>query len=210
MSIRRGLVLVGLLAAWACSCAWGVDGYLPARDEVLAYGTYWITGDGDFEGYDNGYGLELQVRRWFEESPFGGALSLGWADWNVEGGNRSVPPMLRGSATLFPLGGSALYRPVESESFGLALELGLRYVLVSSDAAAVDEQGRSFDVQIDDGFVALAAADYTQLVSEQVSLRLGVGYQIDVVEGDFEADGRTLSDSELKGFYLRIGALFMF
>lgn len=162
------------------------------------------------------------------------ALSIGVQEWSanedVYGGwtyvgsgiYYGVDTGLKGDATMVPFGLSAIFKSELGEGVNLVLEGGVRYVFVDS-SVTVDAtewamniygqsvaQGYSWDVDIDDGFVGLLAADLDFDLGLQSSLFAGIGYQFDISKGDVEFRGARIGENELQAFLLRAGFSFGF
>lgn len=178
---------------------------------------YYMPGDDD--SYDTGYGAEVQARFWLQ-SNVGLALAVGWASWNVNGGEESMTEdgitasaNLGGDIRLLPMGGSVLFRPVNNSQMALTIEAGVRYVIVDSqtdmEASASDSKGHSVyfneGVDIGDGFVGVIGANIEGKISKKVSVLGGIGYQFDITKGDVEWIDEDLGDSALRAFIAKVG-----
>lgn len=184
---------------------------------IKAGGLYYIPKDKDV--WDNGYGVEGQLQFW-PLNMLGFSLSFGGAQWDLNGesvsyaaGGYSISGKGDGDATLIPLGGSILFRPVNTHRLALTLEGGVRYVVVDPSAdyemtlttpnrVAVGSvsgtggtrvyrysvPGETFsetaDYDAEDAVIGLAQADLEFHISETLSLFAGCGWQFDIVKSD--------------------------
>lgn len=160
--IAAGLLAGILLVAGA----WGGDA--PSRYELAVMGLFHEP-IADV-AYDGGFGVEGQFRYW-PTRVIGLAAAAGAANWQVNeqsvfGWQRGMTFEIsaEGVATLFPLGGSLLIRPVDTGTLALTLEAGARYVCIESQAdvriGVTDPLGRihyrSSRVEFDDAVVGQA------------------------------------------------------
>ena len=186
-------------------------GYL---NEVRASVRFVMIGDGDFDLYDPGFGGELQYRNWGYD-PIGWAVSVGVEQFkaNSDSSDLGVPSIgdYDGDLMLIPVGASLLYKLMDTPDWTIALEGGLRYVVADS---SIDFQrtgeARRENLDVDDSVIAVIGADLERRVSEGAALFLGVGYNVDVVQGEIAIPGDTLKDNELHGAFVRLGARVAF
>src|SRR5690606_1706775 len=151
------------------------------------------------DDYKNGVGAELQYRRWLNNE-FGFAIAVGAAKWKVEeaylgigNSRRREYYGLEGDITMFPVGGSALYKPVEDGKLSAWLEAGVRYVVVVSSYnmwAGIETRRDSVyiedDFDIKDGVIGLLGANIEAEVVQNLWIVCGAGYQFDLIKGDMK------------------------
>lgn len=208
--------LLGLSVLWICGSAMAQerDPVGPAG-EWAGYFNVAFPGAGDYDLFDTGYGVELQYRYWVD-APWGWAAALGVSTWDAKSSSSDlgVPNLhsFNGSATLIHLGGSGLYRILDTENVAVTLEAGVRYVIVDDDIDAKDANRGDArqNLDIDDGIVGLIAADADFRLNDGFVLAFGLGYQGDLVKGDISSRDDDLKDNELQAFFVRVGGKFEF
>ncbi|MFP6903935.1 MAG: hypothetical protein VCG02_01865, partial [Verrucomicrobiota bacterium] len=147
--------------------------------------------------------------------------------WNLNGklnveefGNRVMGTDQDGSATLFPVGVSMIWRnPKEgSERLDLGFQLGVQYVFATSDADqwTLDQSLRGAPsrgkngIHIGSNIIGKIAIEVDYLLNEQTDLIFDCGYQMDFLKGDAKAAGSKIDAVELRGFFLRTGLGYRF
>lgn len=165
----------------------------------------------------------------------GFAFSAGVQNWSVNeeiglvGGNLgggyvgAYAAQITGDAQLIPLSALGVFSHELSPGLQLGIEAGLSYIMVNSDvqyveAIGVGRGGQSAissyvsDVEIDDGIVAVVAADlrYRTTPSSKWTWFAGAGGQFDVSKGDTTypatpITGAAVGESELKALFFRFG-----
>ena len=155
-------------------------------------------------------GGEVQWRHWV--GPVVGlALSAGFQSWSLQEGQyvinpeHETHPTLIGSATIVPIGVSAVFRrPPARDSFRVSAEIGLRYLMISSDAAMAFDYPNMFDqrtyletsVDLDSRAVGLAAVEIGGTLGAGLEWFVSGGYQMDSGGGEnwlFESIGNDFS-----------------
>ena len=183
-------------------------------NEVRGAVRFVMIGDGDFDLYDPGFGGELQYRNWGSD-PIGWALSVGVEQFSAQSDSTDlgVPSIgdFGGDLMLIPVGASLLYKLVDVNDWTVILEGGLRYVVADSsiDFVRVGETQRE-DLDVDDGVIAVLGADVERLVTESAAIFFGVGYNLDVMQGEITIPNDTLKDNELHGVFVQLGARVAF
>jgi hypothetical protein len=173
--------------------------------------------------WDAGAGVELQARFWSRRTT-GIALCLGFDSWDApteyvaeEDAFGYMESTIQGSATVVPVGISILCRsPVDRDS-SFIFEMGLRYALVDSslhaDVLYEDETGPvhiAEDIDIDDAIFAVAGIAFEGVISRDVRLEGGCGYQFDLVKPSETYAGRDLGETSFGGVWFHLGLIFMF
>ena len=218
-----GCCFAGNVACVAADADRNADGGAVAGAAATSHFSAMFYVPGDDETYSNGAGVEFQVRKWVQEK-FGLALALGISGWGVEEQNifysdpaGYIDINIDGNVALFPFGGSVLFKPINTDSFSLILEGGVRYVLVNSNVDAEIEYFDGFStlffseqVEIDNGFVGVVGAEVEKSITEKFNLVGGIGYQYDISKGDAKLAGEDLGENELEAFYVRLGVSGIF
>ena len=206
---------------WACAALLGSGaafGGLISEDpgELSVNGLYWFPGAGQFDLFESGYGAQVSYREWFS-FPWGVGVNVGVAQWQVNSDSGAYKydklSDYGGDALLIPFGASLYFNAIDWDNWNVILEGGLQYVLVNSGVTVFNnEEGiqKDQDVDIGDAVVFNLGAEYEYMVSENVYLSGGIGYQGDVVHGDTEYYGRSARDTDFRGFYARLGTKFLF
>lgn len=182
-------------------------GYL---SEVRGAARYVMIGEGDFDLYEGGFGGEVQYRNWSYD-PIGWALSLGVEQFQAQSDSSDlgVPTIgdFDGDLMLIPVGASVLYKLIDMDGWRLTVEGGLRYVFADSsiDFAEVGLTKRE-SLDVGDGVIAVIGADIERLITEDISVFFGGGYNADLLPGEITIPHDTLKDNELKGLFFRLGA----
>lgn len=177
------------------------------QQEFAADLRWYLPGLGDFDVYDQAVGVEFSYRHWFNDT-FGIAGAIGWESWSADGGSGSWDQPVDGDVSAFPFGASGLMRIAEFDRATLIGEAGLRYVFASSDLEL--GRGRTDTVDIGGGLLARAGLEVDFELTEQASLTLGGGLQLDLAGGSAEAFGDDLSDNQFEAFFLKIGLSYSF
>lgn len=207
-----------LMVCAALVCAGAAFGGLVSEDpgELTVAGQYWFPGDGDFDLFENAFGAVVSYREWFS-FPWGAGVSLGLSQWQVDEGSNAYKYRALtdydGDALVVPLGASLYFNVIDWDNWNLILETGLQYAFVDSSVSVFNsEEGvqRRQDVDIDNALLWNIGAEYEYMVSEDLYVLGGLGYQLSVVEGDSDYAGGDLRDTSLQGLSLRLGAKFLF
>lgn len=184
--------------------------------EVSVNGLYWFPGAGQFDLFESGYGAQVSYREWFS-FPWGAGVNIGVSQWQVNSDSHAYKydqlTDYDGDALLIPFGASLYFNLVDWDNWNVIIEGGLQYVLVDSSVTVFNnEEGvqKDQDVDIGDAVVANLGAEYEYMVSENVYVAGGIGYQMDVVSGDTKYYGRNARDTDFRGIYARLGAKFLF
>lgn len=202
---------------------------------VLALGTFGTSiasGENSFElmagcrglspirdtDWETASGMELQGRFWPSEH-IGLALVGAFDAWEArtaiterDDGTTYTYTAITGDATVTSLGASLLYRRGSSGDVNLIIDLGLRYASVNSAVyaeAAYDGPGgpnylyERIAIENTLLFVAGAALDFR--VTDNVSLTLGVGYQVDLNRPEETYAGESLGKTDLGAASVMVG-----
>ena len=163
-----------------------------------------VPGAGDYDLFEPGYGLNFAFRRWCTDQT-GYQLGIGYTQWDAGDGERVGSRLtdFSGDALAVPFGLSALFRAAE---LPVALELGLRYVLMESDLEAVNlDAGESAALDIEDSVIGLVAVHTDWELSASTRLGVDLGYQFDVSPGEVDSRFGDAGEVELQSFFLRVG-----
>jgi len=164
--------------------------------------------------YDRMYGFELQYRSWFSP-PFGFAVAGGMMKAKV---NDDIEHIIKpseatfsGTATMTPLGVSALYELMNIDDWCINAEAGLRYVFIDSkvDMEYRDQRGDE-DVDMDDALVAVIRFNVDRILNDNFGLFAGFGIQLDLSPGDVSINGVDDTGNNLKGYSLSLGGKYTF
>lgn len=188
-----------------------------APGELNVYGLYWFPGDGDFDLFENGYGIAVSYREWFDCAWLGMGVNLGLAQWDVDSGSNAYKyNMLSdydGDAMLIPFGLSLYFSVIDWDNWSVIVDTGVQYVFVDSSVDVFNSEAgvnRRVDVDIDDAVLWNIGAEFEYMLTENAYVTVGGGYQVDVVKSDTEYMGRSLRDTNFQGAYLKLGAKFLF
>lgn len=188
--------------------------------ELTVAGQYWFPGTGDIDLFESGYGASVSYREWFS-FPWGAGVNVGVAQWQVDNSSRAFKYAqltdYDGDALLIPFGASLYFNLIDWDNWNVILDTGLQYVFVDSSVTVFNTeenvpeevQGEQ-DVDIDGAILWNLGAEYEYMVSENVYVLGGLGFQTDVMSGDTEYAGRSVRDVSFSGFYARLGAKFLF
>lgn len=168
-------------------------------------------------------GIELQARFWSSEN-IGWAVSAGlenWAaryefleEWDEEGySSLSVG----GDLAALPAGVSVLFQPMLTEDMRIVAEIGLRYMLCSSDivSAAYLEDSQGTDsfldpVEVGNAVVGIAGLSFEGTIDDDIRLSVGLGYQFDIMPPAETVAGRDIGNTSFAGMALSIGVSWSF
>ena len=168
--------------------------------------------------WDSASGIEIQGRFWQNEH-IGLALVGSFDAWKaktaiteVDDGHAYTYTAITGDATVTSLGASILYRTGSSGDVKLIIDLGLRYATVNSSVyseAAYDGSGGPNylyeKIDIEDTLLFVAGAELEFQVTENASLILGVGYQVDLNKPEETFVGESLGETDLGAASFIIG-----
>lgn len=206
MALLLTAMLAGSAAAAAPAPARGPQ-YWMKQQEFAADLRWYAPGLGDFDVYDQGFGVEFSYRHWFDDT-FGIAGALGFESWGADGESGQWGGPVDGDLTLIPFGADGLMRLAEFDGATLVAQAGLRYAFASSDLTLGGDDGDSVDVG--NSFVARAGLEIDFEIAPQASLAFGAGLQLDLSEGSAEAFGGDLESNHLEAFYLKAGLNYAF
>ncbi|MDR0994342.1 MAG: hypothetical protein LBN38_07265 [Verrucomicrobiota bacterium] len=184
--------------------------------ELTLSGRGWIPGDGDFDLFEDGYGVSLSYREWFH-FPWAVGVSVGVAHWEVDDGSDAYKyPMLtgyEGDALLIPLGVSLYFSMIDWDNWNLNLKTGVEYLFVDSNVSVFNNEENvkaRQDVDIGNAILWNVGAEYEYMIAENAYIAGELGYQVDVMRADTDYAGRSARDTSFRGFYLGIGVKFLF
>ncbi len=186
--------------------------------DLVALGTYTFPKNDDV--YDHAAGAEVQARFWLTDV-VGLALAGGWSRWDVNDQNAVVgdgkiltASDISGDIDTVPVGASVLLRVMDTERLTLVLEGGARYVFTDDSGSdvriIVTEPGRptatsTHRLKIDDGVVAVAAAQLELKLTPNVFLLAGGGYQWDLDKGDVKFLDEKVSNNKFESALVQAG-----
>jgi len=193
--------LSAALAAWAAAAA--PAGLFPENEIGLNAIYLPGTGLGDFDAYEQGYGLELSYRNWQAE-PWGWALAAGMTRFAADNGSRAWGVGLDGDLTVFPFGGSVLFKLADTYSYTVTAEGGLRYAPAQSDLTIQAGRGR-MDLDVDPALLGVLRLAAEWPIAARTRFTAGLGYQADILRGEVKAGDRPVHDSILESVSVSIG-----
>lgn len=150
--------------------------------------------------WKDGFGAEIEARDWLDEK-YGLALTLGISEWSPQkdanllgDAVKAMQASLSGSARLYAMGISGLYRRPLHDKLWLVLKGGLRYTMVDSSAqidfSFIAHHGGPVVVQspvsFDDRLGLFLGADVSREImigGKKMATFLGLGYQVDLTQG---------------------------
>jgi len=225
MKILVATCLIGLVAITVCAQStyeytrsqWDLEEWQEEEEpqhEVLGYFLAGFPGQGDFDLYENTYGMGFQYRNW-NLDPFGFAFGVGFFRSDTDSSSDGILPEEKGSfdghIMQYPISASILYQILFTEDWGLTLDLGVAYVFIASSMEYTwNDTSETEEVDIGNGFIVHAVLDGDYALSEDWRLFGGFGLQQDLVRGDMSLPNENLRDNELKGFFARFGVRYIF
>ncbi len=207
-----------LFMSAAVLCAGAAFGGLLSEDpgELTVAGQYWYPDAGNFTLCDSGYGASVIYREWFR-FPWGVGVNLGLAQWQVDRGSNAYKydqlTDYKGDLMLIPFGASLYFSAIDWDNWNLNLETGIQYVFVDSSASVFNNEAgveRYQDVDIGDAVIWNIGAEYEYMLTENIYVLAGIGYQVDVMTADTEYNGKSTRATSFEGTYGRLGAKFLF
>ena len=197
------LALAALFAALATAPAGVLNKDEPGEAEVSGY--YLFPGDGDFDTFKAGAGVQAVYREWFR-FPWGVGINAGWGYYNVDSGTTSYKyealGRFKGECNVVPIGASLYFNVIDWDNWNLLLGTGMQFLIVDSGMSAWNSVGNALMWNIE--------AEYEYMLSEQMYILGGLGYQVDLVRADTDYDGGDLRDTSFRGLFLRLGLKFLF
>ena len=204
-----GMVLLGVGAAWG-----GVLSEDPG--ELTASGLYWIPGSGDFDLFKRGLGAEVSYREWFR-FPWGVGVNLGVSQWDVDSGSNAYKykalSSYDGDVLMIPIGAALYFNVIDWDNWNLVFNAGLKYQITDSNVSVYNGEElvkARQDVDIGDAVLGTLGAEYDYMVSEDVYVLGGLGYQFNVLEAETEYNGTSARDTSFEGLYLSLGCKVLF
>ena len=215
-------LLIGTLSVCMASVAFsqgmGGEQMETANAEFKFTGTYYWPKEND--DWDNAYDVQLRAHYWVQDW-LGFGIAVGAGQWDVKEntmqmteGSLNFKGTQEGNIQTIPFGASLLLRPVNTDSFELTVEGGLRKFWIDSDVKVTFEEADEYSgdpetdvykLDIQDGFVAVAAMDADYKITESLSLFAGVGYQWDMNKGKIEYQGTEIDKNKLEAFFAHAG-----
>lgn len=183
--------------------------------ELAVNGAYFLPGDGDFDLFERGLGVEVSYREWFA-FPWGVGLSLGYANWAVDdhaNAYKFAASDYDGHVSTFPIGADFYFNVIDWDNWDVILSTGLRYAIVDSSVSFAYD-GKRFDVDMDNALLWNIALEYDHTLTEDVFLTLSAGFQTDIMKADStydDQDGKEhdLRDTSFEAFFGRVGVKFL-
>ena len=211
----KKLILFGSAALLAASVAFGgVVSDDPGELAVSAQVFFPDSADCDL--FKIGYGAHVAYREWFS-FPWGVGLTLGVAQWQVDGKSDAFKydqlTDYDGDVLVIPIGLALYFNVIDWDNWNLNLETGIQYVFVDSSASVFNNEAgveRYQDVDIDDAVVWNIGAEYDYMLTENLFVVAGIGYQVDVMASETEYNGKSTRKTSFEGTYGRLGAKFLF
>ncbi len=184
--------------------------------ELTVAGQYWFPGGGDYDLFKAGYGATVSYREWFS-FPWGVGVNLGVAQWQADDGSNAFKydklSDYDGEALLIPLGASLYFNMIDWENWNFILNTGLQYLFVDSGIDLYngeDQAMRRQDVDIGGSLLWNFGAEYDYMITENAFVLAGLGYQLGLVDADAEYNGVSVRDTSFQGFFVQLGAKFLF
>ena len=182
--------------------------------ELAVSGQAFLPDHADCDLFGVGFGAQVSYREWFR-FPWGVGLNLGVSQWQVDDASNAFKieyvADYDGEALVIPFGASLFFNAIDWDNWNVNLEMGLQYAFVESSVEAYNEdKAKRQDADIGGALLWTLGAEYEYMVSENVYLTGGLGYQMDVVNEDTKFDGHTVRDVTFGGGYARLGAKFLF
>ena len=182
--------------------------------ELAVSGMAFLPDHAECDLFELGLGAQVSYREWFS-FPWGVGVSLGISQWQVDDASNAFKIKYvtdyDGEALVIPFGASLYFNLIDWDNWNVILETGLQYAFVESsvDAYNGDKEKRQ-DADVGGAVLWNLGAEYEYMVSENVYLTGGIGYQLDVLNEDTKFDGHTVRDVTFGGGYARLGAKFLF
>lgn len=212
--MKKALLALGVVLTVAGAAFGGLISEDPG--ELTVAGQYWFPGGGDYDLFKAGYGATVSYREWFS-FPWGVGVNLGLAQWQVDDNSSAFKydklTDYDGDALLIPLGASLFFNMIDWENWNLILNTGLQYVFVDSSVTLFNREEqvmRRQDVDIGGSLLWNVGAEYDYMITENAFVLAGLGYQVGVVDADTDYNGVSVRDTSLQGFFVQLGAKFLF
>jgi hypothetical protein len=210
MSFHNKLAVVALLLTSTATYA----GALSVPD--LHLDVSWNKPRNDDNWDNSNFAFTVQGLFWrTKELALAASLGVEKRDANTDTVNTSadgVTGRLRGDADITYLGVSAIYRMPLQGNLSWQGELGIKYAIVSSNVDLTYSNGTDSttdNVDMDNAFLGLLAADLVYKVNPQLSVLVGGGVLSDIDKGHAKAFGEK-DDNTLGSAFLRLGTQISF
>ncbi|MGD9612596.1 MAG: hypothetical protein AB7V22_06800 [Kiritimatiellia bacterium] len=182
--------------------------------ELAVSGQAFLPDHADCDLFGVGFGAQVSYREWFR-FPWGVGLNLGISQWQVDDASNAFKieyvTDYDGEALVIPFGISLFFNAIDWDNWNVNLEMGLQYAFVESSVDAYNEdKAKRQDADVGGAVLWNLGAEYEYMVSENVYLTGGLGYQMDVMNEDTKFDGHVVRDVTFGGGYARLGAKFLF
>ena len=212
--MKKAMVLAGAVLMGGSAAFGGLMSEDPG--ELAVSGQAFLPDHADCDLFDIGYGAQISYREWFS-FPWGVGVNLGVSQWQVASDADAFKIEYvgdyDGEALVIPFGASLFFNVIDWDNWNLIFETGLQYAFVESSVDAYndgDNRKKRQDADIGGALLWTLGAEYEYMVSENVYLTGGLGYQMDVMNEDTKFDGETVRDVTFGGGYARLGAKFLF
>ncbi len=212
--MKKAMVLAGAVLMGGSAAFGGLMSEDPG--ELAVSGQAFLPDHADCDLFDVGYGAQISYREWFS-FPWGVGINLGVSQWQVASDADAFKidyvGDYEGEALLIPFGAALYFNVIDWDNWNLLFETGLQYAFVESSVDAYndgDNRKMRQDADIGGALLLNLGAEYEYMVSENVYLTGGLGYQFDVMNEDTKFDGHVVRDVTFGGGYARLGAKFLF
>ncbi len=209
----KGILMSLLVLASASSMA--------TQFEIGLSGSYQFPQDEDVERQ---FGGEISAINWFTPK-FGIGVAGGYTHATLQDRTETAfapgataTAIGTGHMRMFPLGASLYFRPINTESVSVRLELGARYLFIKSEYTIdvystvygygyVSHYNETIRVEAKNASVAVFAADVEFRVSESARLFLGGGYMPAIQDSEVSTPYST-ADYDVSAAFMRLGISF--
>ena len=213
--MKKVVGLIGIMTVGAGVVFGGMISDDPG--ELVAVGQITLdAGLGDYDLFSKAYGAQVSYREWFH-FPWAIGLNLGVSQWDVDHKAHALKydklTDYRGDVLTVPIGAALYFNLMNWDNWNLILETGLQFVFVDSNVTVFNnEEGvnRREKVSMDDAVVWNIGAEYNYMLTENMFILAGLGYQTDVMEAKTKHAGLAMHKTSFESIYLRLGVQFLF
>ena len=213
--MKKTIGLIGVVVMCAGVAFGGMISEDPGELAIVGQGSL-DAGLGDYELFSTTYGAQISYREWFR-FPWAVGLNLGVAQWDMDHKAHALKydklTDYRGDVLTVPIGAALYFNLMNWDNWNVILEAGLQYVFVDSNMSVFNnEEGanRRESVSIDNAVVWNVGAEYNYMLTENMFVLAGLGYQNDVMAAKTKHAGLSMHKTSFENIYLRLGVQFLF
>ncbi|MBN2301256.1 MAG: hypothetical protein JXN60_01935 [Lentisphaerae bacterium] len=216
-TVRQNMAIAVVMIGMTCVCALAQDSF-----QEFSLSAHWLSPSRDTD-WSSASGVEAQVQFWHTRNT-GMALAMGAETWNATddvyeetGPSSYTYSAVGGDASVTLLGVSALHRAELMEGLNILMDAGIRWAFISSnirsDAVYEDAAGSTYvsdTIEIEDTVLAVVGVHLEGNLNENVSIRTGLSYRIDLSKPEETFIGESIGETSFQAVSFSVGVACAF